>query len=342
MDIILHNLEHGLTITVFVFVMMLFIDYLNVLTKGKMSVIIKGGPFKQYTLTSFLGVIPGCLGAFMNVSFYVRGLISFGAIVGGMIATSGDEAFVMLAMFPGKALLLFGILFVLGIFSAYIVDKLVLILKIKPCKTCQFSGVHPEHECKYLNIKDIFESLKNMSFVRFLLLTLLLGTLSALILGIIGPALWDWERITLVSLLSLASLIVVTVPDHYLEEHIWKHIAKKHLWRVFLWSFCALTIVDIGLRFWNLEAFIQGHMIWVLLIASLLAIIPESGPHLIFVMMFSKGLIPFSVLLASSIIQDGHGMLPLMSYTIKDSLLIKLFNLLIGLGIGYALYSLGF
>ena len=34
------------------------------------------------------GATPGCLGAFMNVSLYVHGMISFGAIVGGTIATS--------------------------------------------------------------------------------------------------------------------------------------------------------------------------------------------------------------------------------------------------------------
>ena len=61
----------------------------------------------------------------------------------------------------------------------------------------------------------------------------------------------------------------------------------------------------------------------------------------VFVMMFTQGLIPFSVLLASSIVQDGHGMLPLLSYTVKDSLLIKLFNLVYGTIIGLAFYLLG-
>ena len=75
---------------------------------------------------------------------------------------------------------------------------------------------------------------------------------------------------------------------------------------------------------------------------GLIAIIPESGPHLIFVMMFAKGLIPFSVLLATCIVQDGHGMLPLLAYTVKDSILIKAFNFVIGLGIGLALYLVGF
>ena len=82
-------------------------------------------------------------------------------------------------------------------------------------------------------------------------------------------------------------------------------------------------------------------MLWVLVIANLVAIVSESGPHLIFVALFADGLVPFSVLLASSIVQDGHGMLPLLSYTLKDSVLIKLFNLAIGLGLGIILYTLG-
>jgi hypothetical protein len=66
------------------------------------------------------------------------------------------------------------------------------------------------------------------------------------------------------------------------------------------------------------------------------------APHLIFVMMFAKGLIPFSVLLTCSIIQDGHGIIPLLSYTVRDAVLIKLFNLVIGLLIGGVLFYLGY
>ncbi len=341
-ELILHNFKHAGMITVFVFIMMIFTDYLNVLTKGKMSKIIKGGLFRQYLITSFLGATPGCLGSFMNVSFYVHGLISFGAIVGGMIATCGDEAFVMLAMFPKKALIIFGILFILGVISAYIVDKVVPLLKIKPCKVCKLSNLHLQPECRCLEFKEIIEHIKKMSLQRFLLLFLLFIFLYGFTGGIIGPSEWNWKRITFISLLSLAIFIVITVPDHYLEEHIYSHIFKTHVWKVFLWSFGALVLTDLGLHFWDLKAFISQHLIWVLLIATFVGIIPESGPSLVFVISFSKGLIPFSVLLANSIVQDGHGMLPLLSYTIKDSILVKLFNLVIGLGIGTFLYFLGF
>ena len=63
---------------------------------------------------------------------------------------------------------------------------------------------------------------------------------------------------------------------------------------------------------------------------------------MIFVMMFANGLIPFSILLTSSIVQDGHGMLPLFSYTVKDSVLIKMFNLVFAIVIGLPLFLLGF
>ena len=135
-------LKHSVMITVFVFVIMLIVDYLNVLTSGRMSVGLKGSRWRQYMISSFLGATPGCLGAYLNVSFFVHGLISFGAIVGGMMATSGDEAFVMLAQFPKQALLLFGLLFIFGIVFAYLTDKIAPLLKIKPCQECDLHQVH--------------------------------------------------------------------------------------------------------------------------------------------------------------------------------------------------------
>lgn len=82
MVLVLNVFKQALTITLFVFTMMLILDYFNVISKGKANSLIKGKQWRQYTITSFLGSTPGCLGAFLNVSFYVHGLISFGALVG--------------------------------------------------------------------------------------------------------------------------------------------------------------------------------------------------------------------------------------------------------------------
>ncbi len=342
--------KHALLITVFVFVMMMLVDFMDTVTQRRMTEIIKGGSWRQYSMASFLGSTPGCLGAFMNVSFYIHGTITFGALVGGMIATSGDEAFVMLAEFPRTACVLFALLFLSGIVFAWISDKITALVGIIPCESCG------DHQCDHCTSGEddatkgtdifrptnVFENMRSISFTRFLLLSLIGSFLILIISGRVGPESWNWKRITFV-VLSVCSLYIGSVcSEHYLHAHIWNHIAKRHLLRVFFWSFGALLFVRWGLGLWNLEGYVREHMTLVLLVGALLAMIPESGPHLIFVMMYAQGLIPFSVLFTTSFVQDGHGMLPLLSFSIKDSILIKVLNLAFGLMVGGMLFLLGF
>jgi hypothetical protein len=72
-------------------------------------------------------------------------------------------------------------------------------------------------------------------------------------------------------------------------------------------------------------------MIWIIIIAALIGIIPESGPHMVFVTLFAQGMIPFYVLLVNSIVQDGHSMLPLFAEDKLDFIKIKTINLVIGI-----------
>jgi hypothetical protein len=133
---VLDLLNQAVLISFLVFVMMLLVDFVDHATRRRISTVIRGGCLRQYTLASFLGSTPGCLGAFMNVSLYIHGIISFGAIVGGMIATSGDEAFVMLVQFPRTAVILFVLLFACGVMFAWIADRMVLVLRLTPSAYC--------------------------------------------------------------------------------------------------------------------------------------------------------------------------------------------------------------
>lgn len=337
-------------ISFFVFEMMLLVDFIDIVYQGRISNLMKGGRWRQYILASLLGSTPGCLGAFMNVTLYIHGMISFGAIVGGMIATSGDESFVMLSQFPAAALALFGLLFISGIVFAWVSDKIIRVLRIAHCDPCL------ETECEHcLNAKDnvlaigdilnfrvLLKNIKSLSFTRFLLLMLTGSFLALVMWGKIGPSCWDWKRVIFTNLSLLSLYIAAVASEHYLHEHIWDHIIKRHLFRVFMWTFGALFFVHWGLAVWNIDSFIRDKMMWVLLIGALIGMVPESGPHLIFVMMYAQGIVPFSVLFTTSFVQDGHGMLPLLSYSIKDSVIIKIFNLSFGLAVGAVLYGMGF
>jgi hypothetical protein len=279
MEIFFNVIEESIKVTLFVLVMMVAVDFINVKTKGKLESILQTGrKWKQYVVASLLGTAPGCLGSFAGVSLYIHGMISFGALTGLMLATAGDEQFIMLAMIPKTALILFGILFLLGVIAGYITDYIVKKFKIKTCTDCEYKQYHPGEEGY----------------------------------------------------------------KHYFKDHIWTHIIKGHLVRIFLWTFGALIVVEYAMTFVNLQGITSEYTFLLLILGALIGLIPESGPHLIFVMLFAKGLIPFSVLFTSSVVQDGHGLLPMLSYSIKDSVLIKVFNLAYGLTLGIIIYLFGF
>ncbi len=277
LHLILHVFEHAVKVTLLVFVMMAAVDLLNVWTRGKLTPFLQGGVWRQYLLASFLGATPGCGGVYMNVSLYVHGLISFGALVGGMIATSGDEAFLMIAMFPREAFMLFGLLFVAGVFFSWITDKIVRRWNIQLSYKCELHQHHPERE-------------------------------------------------------SIS---------HYLKDHIWRHLIKRHIWKIFLWVLGAMLIIDIGLHYWDVSVFSAEYTIYFIFAAALIGIIPQSGPNIIFITMFANGLVPFSVLFTSSFVQDGHGLLPMLSYSVRDTIIIKGFNVVFGLLTGLLLYFVG-
>ena len=337
---VVETLEHSIIISIFVFSMMIVVDYINILTEGRIKRYMLRNRGKQYVISSLLGVTPGCLGAFLVVSLYIRQLVSFGALTGTMIATSGDEAFVMLSQFPLTALGLFGLLFVSGIIFARIADAIFRWQKLKPCPECELAELHSEEVCQTFD-SEVWRNFPRWSLLRYLFLFITLALFFLSIFQIIGEPGWGWERISLLVLLAFGLFLFLTCPEHYLREHIFEHILKKHIWKVFLWTFFALLLVEVALGRFNLEQYIRTHLAYVLLISAFLGIIPESGPHLVFVFLYTNGVIPFSILFTSSFVQDGHGMLPLLSYTIRDSLLIKLLNLVFGLLVGGILYLCG-
>jgi hypothetical protein len=132
------------------------------------------------------------------------------------------------------------------------------------------------------------------------------------------------------------------VPDHFLEKHLWDHVLKRHLLRIFLWTFGTLLFIHIIESYLDVESWIEANTIIILLVAVLIGFIPESGPHLIFVTLFASGSIPFGVLLASSIAQDGHGALPLIAFSRKGFIVLKVINVLIGFVVGLMAILFGF
>ncbi|MEW6337287.1 MAG: putative manganese transporter [Acidobacteriota bacterium] len=338
---VLAVLRDSLMITGFVFVMMLLVEVGQVYSAGVFGRWLRRGGVLRTAAVALLGTVPGCLGAFTDVTLYTHGMISFGTLAGAMIAASGDEAFVMLAMFPDKALLLMALLFTFGLALALFVDR-VGGVRLHRGKCCPDGIELHDLELQSTTGSLWRPSLSSLTLPRASLSVSLALFAVVVAAGWIGPAAWNWVRWTLLSVAILALGVVLTVSEHFLEEHLFEHVAKRHAPRVFLWVFGVLVVLawleDAGPP---LAAWIDAHRGWALVAAALVGIIPESGPHLVFVTLFAQGAIPFSVLAASSAVQDGHGMLPLLAESPREFVTIKVVNAAAGLLLGGGLLLLG-
>jgi len=335
-------LLNAIQITGFIFVMMLVIEYVNVQTKGIWEKGLKGNRWRQYLISAVLGAIPGCLGAFTVVALFSHRLVSFGALVAAMIATSGDEAFVMFAMFPQKALLITLLLFVIGILAGYVTDKFYNPKWVTEKFSEKKLPLHEEHHCVCFQRDKLLDYLIRPSVYRFIVAVLVLLLMVAVITGVLAGEEMIWLRVTLLLSLAFSFFIVVSVPEHFLKEHIWNHIIKVHIPRIFLWTFGTLLVIHFLMNYIDIQSWLSDNLLIVLLVAVLVGIIPESGPHLIFVTLFAEGTIPLSILLASSISQDGHGMLPLLAESKRGFLVVKLINVGVALLFGMLGYLGGF
>ena len=277
LDAVLQTLSETAKIILIVTMLMFAIEFLELKFKAKIREKITENSMNQIVVASLLGSVPGCIDAFFVVSLYVHGLVGFGSLTAVMLSTAGDEAFVMLAMIPETALLIFAICLLLGIAGGFLADKIARLVKLKTCQPCEIY-IHEEE----LDLK------------------------------------------------------------HFLKEHAYTHIFKKHIPKLFLWIFFTMLTLYLLMKNFDLEPFISGLPKFALVVfAALIGIIPESGPHLLFVVLFSRGLIPFSVLLVNTISQDGHGLLPLLSYSVKDTIYVQIFTSLFALIVGVALFLMG-
>ncbi len=335
-------LQKSLMITAFVAVMMLAVEYLNVQTRGALLATMQNARWRQYLIAAALGAIPGCLGAYAVVALYTHRKVTLGALVATMIATSGDETFVMLALFPMTAILMTLGLAAIGIGVGWLTDKYVPARWLPDAGECCALDVHPEDECRCFPRGEILTQWRPPSPYRATLVVALALFIFALATGNVGPADWGWKRITLLAVMGLGMFISSTVPDHFLEEHLWRHVVLKHIPQIFVWTTGALGLVAVLNLLVDLPALVSSNPWQTLAAAAGIGVLPESGPHLVFVTMFANGTMPLSVLVTSSIVQDGHGMLPLLSASKRAFFVVKLLNIIVGVAVGGAMLALGF
>ena len=373
-------LRNSILITGLVVVMMMMIESLNIESKGLFFKGLRKTKIGQVMAGALLGSIPGCMGGFATVSLYTHRMFSFGALVAMMIASSGDEAFIMLAMIPEQALVMFAVMFVIAVAVGIITDIVHSRLHSRKCDKDEHDecGVTTECQDGYM-IHESEEAhtetarsgrhygwKRIVMFIGLAIFILALGTghlghdhgahteehghvhseacahhhgheesghENSMQINLLSE---DWMNVLFAGLSVIVLVVLIFASDHFVEEHLWNHIIRKHLPTIFAWTAGVLLVIGILLQHVEIDRWITDNTALMILLATLLGIIPESGPHLIFVTLFAAGTIPFPVLLASSISQDGHASIPLLAESKKSFAVAKLINCIVALAAGYA------
>ncbi|MGN0201809.1 MAG: putative manganese transporter [Candidatus Cryptobacteroides sp.] len=338
-DLLLEVLKTTVLVTGLVVIMMMLIESVNVENSGRVFGRLKRNSFAQVLISALLGVMPGCMGGFAVVSMYTHRLLGFGALLAMMVATAGDEAFLMLAMFPDKALILMGILLAVAVVAGLVADrfsKTQIPTRLEDSFEIHDEDSrheHPDHgHGRHISVK----------LQRIILLAAVVLFLAALLTGYLE----DGEHVESTGfnflseewmywLFGCLSVIVIFAllfsSDHFVEEHLWEHIICRHLPSIVAWTGGMLLAVGLLFRFIDLSAWISENTFLMILLAILVGLVPQSGPHMVFVTLFASGVIPFPVLLANSLVQDGHASLPLLADSKKSFVKAKLVKVLIAL-----------
>lgn len=87
-----------------------------------------------------------------------------------------------------------------------------------------------------------------------------------------------------------------------------------------------------------MTSFLSQTGLTAVILGALIGIIPGCGPQIIFVTLYTRGLVPFAALLANAISQDGDALFPLIAIHKKSALWATIFNTIPALLVGVLAY----
>jgi hypothetical protein len=351
----------ALAVTILIVMLMIITEFINLQLNRTKRLLKPLHPLAQIVLAALIGLIPGCVGIFIVISLFTHGKLSTAALLAACITALGDEAFFMFAFVPCQTLYIIAIIFALAVaagivFHLFFRSKHIFQSQVRPSCVETF-----DHHCTREHT-HIYRKGKVWLFK-----SLCCAVLAVFIIGALAGLLYDspyfcgyfsflphaihfhseiehhhtghsWENIVFAVLAGATSVLILCSDHHFFEEHILKHIFRKHLPKILVWVAAVMLLIAVLMYFVDVSSFVQYAYgkYFLLLTALLIGLIPQSGPHLIILFFYINGFVPFTTLLANSIVQEGHGGLALIASNPQKLIRIKIIKLGLASIIGLA------
>lgn len=300
----------------------------------------------QVPLAAFLGALPGCGGAIIVVTQFVKGRVSFGALVAVLISTMGDAAFLLISQKPQIALVVYGLSMFAGVITGWLVNAIHGANYLaKSASLTTISKVIPE-----------VPSAINIMFIALLLPGSLLGVAEALQ---VDTTSWfgvfaSYEPVAWIAFLGACLCLVVwliqpldswsarfsQVTEHgRLTESL---VAETSF--ISVWVMAGFLCYELWIYYTGMDPQVMFVALgsWTILLAVVIGLVPGCGPQILVTGLYLNGVIPLSAQLANAISNDGDALFPALAMAPKAALVATLYSTMPALIIGYAAYSLGF
>lgn len=314
----------------------------------------------QVPIAAALGALPGCGGAIMVVTQYIRGGISFGSMVSVLTATMGDAAFLLLAQEPLTGLAIFAVGFCVGTGTGYIVDF------IHGTDFLRYEGDSQNPACSPC-IRRVESQGWRWLWTAFLLPGLVFGGFiafqadtAALFGSFMGIETVVWVGVggAVVSLLLWGAVAPTRAAmDNSTDAPPpplgWASASEGRLGDaparvvgdtcfVTVWVAFAYLVYELGVHFAGVDL---KHVfeVWaplVPLMAIVIGFIPGCGPQVVVATMYLNGLVPFSAELGNAISNDGDALFPAIAMAPKPALIATIYSAIPAILVAYGYYWL--
>lgn len=129
-SILLSAIKHTLHITLFIFIITLIINTIfTLLGDNYLSKILLNNSILSPFITSLIGLIPNCAASVILTELYLNSTISLGALIGGLLTSSGSSLLVLIKNNKNQKenLSIILLLYALGVLSGIIIELISLI-----------------------------------------------------------------------------------------------------------------------------------------------------------------------------------------------------------------------
>ena len=281
----------------------------------------------QVPVATFLGLLPGCGGAVVVITSFARGKVTLGAMVGALIGTMGDAAFLLMTQEPVTYVKVIILSSIAGVLTGWTVDRyhpgdLYTISKIKAQKVI---GEIRKRDILYIVLVGPGLVIGIMQLMQKDVRAIEILGLDVVWIGVIGI-------ILSLSIWAVSPVMAITMTG----DHPFTRTAEETSF-VTVWVVVAFLIYDISRAFLGLDLAAMANSAWLYipLLAVLIGFIPGCGPQILVTTMYLQGVIPFAGLIGNAIANDGDALFPAIALTPKMAIIATLYSSVPALIIAY-------